>query len=491
MATNLIRIHLDGADRWGVVTASGITLLAGAYATTAALIEQGEADWRAASVRPAGISLDSAVVLSPVTAPCRIYCQGANYRQHMIESGIDPDKKSFNMYFTKSDASLASARDAVRPPAHVKLLDYEIELALIFKRSVSSDVRVTTDTLKDYVFAIAVANDLSARDVQLRQTQFFKGKSYRGFCPIGPWLTVLEPDEFACLDDLQLQLSVNGRVRQRDTTKNLVFKPAETISELTTFANIAPGDVLLTGTPSGCALRVPPPPLRQTPATPARADAVAAVSESAGAPDRVLAFGRSDLRADLERGRKDRPRRAEHRDPRLSGSRSALGGGPAAAAVPGANGLEGASPPRRRRGRFRRQRRLWQARQGRPYPPAVGAERPQERREGGFAVIAGNPLLRESRKRLQHEADHDFQRKLQGRGRAGEILQRPAQILEQAAACPLADRGGEARHPCHHMRPGRIRERLFDERVAAERDAVERVGYSQPGGLHKFVERRH
>ena len=135
MATNLIRIQLDGAERWGVVTASGITLLAGAYATTAALIEQGEADWRAASMRPAGISLDSAVVLSPVTAPCRIYCQGANYRQHMIESGIDPDKKSFNMFFTKSDASIASGRAAVRPPAHVKLLDYEIELALIFKRS--------------------------------------------------------------------------------------------------------------------------------------------------------------------------------------------------------------------------------------------------------------------------------------------------------------------------------------------------------------------
>jgi 2-keto-4-pentenoate hydratase/2-oxohepta-3-ene-1,7-dioic acid hydratase in catechol pathway len=263
MATNLIRIQLDGAERWGVVTASGITLLAGAYATTAALIEQGEADWRAASMRPAGISLDSAVVLSPVTAPCRIYCQGANYRQHMIESGIDPDKKSFNMFFTKSDASIASGRAAVRPPAHVKLLDYEIELALIFKRSVGSDARVTADTLKDYVFAIAVANDLSARDVQLPQTQFFKGKSYRGFCPIGPWLTVLEPDEFACLDDLQLQLSVNGRARQRDTTKNLVFKPAETISELTTFANIAPGDVLLTGTPSGCALRVPPPALRR------------------------------------------------------------------------------------------------------------------------------------------------------------------------------------------------------------------------------------
>ena len=111
--------------------------------------------------------------------------------------------------------------------------------------------------------------------------QFFKGKSYRGFCPIGPWLTVPEPDEFACLDDLELHLTVNDAVRQRDSTKNLVFKPAETISELSTFANVAPGDVLLTGTPSGCALRAsagPGPPHR--PAL-ARAPVLEAVPESA------------------------------------------------------------------------------------------------------------------------------------------------------------------------------------------------------------------
>ena len=145
----------------------------------------------------------------------------------------------------------------------MKLLDYEIELALVFRRPISSAVTVTRETLPDYVFAITIANDLSARDVQLPQTQFFKGKSYRGFCPIGPWLTVLERDEFPRIDDLALELDVNGAPRQRDTTANLVFKPAETISELSTFANIVPGDVLLTGTPNGCALRVPPPPVRR------------------------------------------------------------------------------------------------------------------------------------------------------------------------------------------------------------------------------------
>jgi 2-keto-4-pentenoate hydratase/2-oxohepta-3-ene-1,7-dioic acid hydratase in catechol pathway len=129
--------------------------------------------------------------------------------------------------------------------------------------AVRGPVTVTSSTLKDYVFAIAVANDVSARDVQLPQMQFFKGKSYRGFCPIGPWLTILEPEEFAVLDRLDLRLAVNGVVRQSDSTANLVFKPAETISELSTFANIDPGDVLLTGTPAGCALRLPPPAIRR------------------------------------------------------------------------------------------------------------------------------------------------------------------------------------------------------------------------------------
>jgi 2-keto-4-pentenoate hydratase/2-oxohepta-3-ene-1,7-dioic acid hydratase in catechol pathway len=237
--------------------------LAGDYPTTADLIARGEADWRGAARTESALPLASLRILSPVTAPCRVFCQGANYRRHMIESGIDPDAKAFNMFFTKTDASISPPIGVVQRPKHVALLDYEIELALVFRCAVDAPVSVTPATLKDYVFAIAIANDLSARDVQQPQTQFFKGKSYRGFCPIGPWLTVLEPEEFAVIDQLDLRLAVNGAVRQSDSTANLVFKPAETISELSTFANIAPGDVLLTGTPSGCALRVPPPPVRR------------------------------------------------------------------------------------------------------------------------------------------------------------------------------------------------------------------------------------
>ena len=220
----------------------------------------------------------------------------------MIEFGMDPDAKLFNMFFTKSDASIGPARGSVQRPKHVMLLDYEIELALVFRRPISSSVAVTQDTLKDYVFAVTIANDLSARDVQLPQMQFFKGKSYRGFCPIGPWLTVLEPDEFAYLDQLELQLSVNGSPRQRDTTKNLVFKPAETISELSTFANVRPGDVLLTGTPSGCALHVPPAPISEAPAVASGATVLEFVYQSPASPPAIPPAWRRYQRLHTQRG---------------------------------------------------------------------------------------------------------------------------------------------------------------------------------------------
>ena len=145
MATNLVRYELDGAPHWGVASASGIAPLDGGYPTTAALIEHGEADWRRASARAPSVSFEQAAILSPVTTPCRIYCQGANYRQHMIESGMDPDAKAFNMFFTKSDASVTSAKGTVTPPKHVSLLDYEIELALVFRRPIASTATVTRE----------------------------------------------------------------------------------------------------------------------------------------------------------------------------------------------------------------------------------------------------------------------------------------------------------------------------------------------------------
>jgi 2-keto-4-pentenoate hydratase/2-oxohepta-3-ene-1,7-dioic acid hydratase in catechol pathway len=263
LVTHLTRYRNAAEARWAVVVDGGLSPLTGSYPTTSDLIRDGHQDWRSATERQPNVAIDSVALLSPVSNPCRVICQGANYRQHAIESGIDPDARAFNLFFDKTDASLTGPHARVERPRHVRLLDYEVELALVMRTAVNEPVTVTDKDLHEYVFGITIANDLSARDVQLPQGQFLKGKSYRGFCPVGPFLAVLEPDEFTLLDDLNLRLEVNGQLRQDDNTRNMLFRPAETLTELSTFCNLSPGDILLTGTPHGCAATSPPPLVRR------------------------------------------------------------------------------------------------------------------------------------------------------------------------------------------------------------------------------------
>ena len=205
------------------------------------------------------IDLDGITFLSPITSNQKIICQGANYRQHMIDSGMDPDAKKFNMFFTKSSASIHGPQGEIIKPKHVQLLDYEIELCLVLKQDIQAEISVNAFNLHDYVAGICIGNDVSARDIQIPETQFYKGKSYRTFCPLGPMLCLLEQDEMHYLDHLELRLTVNQHVRQQDSARNMVFKPAETLSEMSQFVDFNAGDVLMTGTPSGCALSIPSP----------------------------------------------------------------------------------------------------------------------------------------------------------------------------------------------------------------------------------------
>ncbi|AOP35068.1 fumarylacetoacetate hydrolase [Leptospira tipperaryensis] len=255
MAKNYVRFSKKNQVQWGLVANDKIQSLECGDLSTAELLEFVRKKKKVSAKKWIGVSEVS--ILSPITAPCQIICQGANYRQHLIESGLDPDDKNYNLFFTKSDASLFSPIGEVARPSHVKLLDYEIELGLVFGKGFDSPLNPNSKNLEEYVAAFFMANDVSARDVQLPQLQWYKGKSYRTFCPVGPYLAVLEKGDFAFYESLELNLTVNGEVRQKDRASNLVFKPLETIVELSRFCNIAPGDVLLTGTPSGCALRAP------------------------------------------------------------------------------------------------------------------------------------------------------------------------------------------------------------------------------------------
>ena len=183
--------------------------------------------------------------------------RGLNYSSHLREIGIPSGKLPFNTFFRKASSCMAPADTDVVRPSHVRLLDYEVEIGLVLRRTINGPVQVTESNLADYVGALVLHNDISARDVQLPQTQFYKGKSYRTFGPTGPWLTLVDAADLARLDEIGVRLEVNGQLRQQALAAELSYKPAETLTELSEIQDLAPGDLVVTGTPGGTAVKAP------------------------------------------------------------------------------------------------------------------------------------------------------------------------------------------------------------------------------------------
>ncbi|MBY8863414.1 fumarylacetoacetate hydrolase family protein [Nocardia sp. CA2R105] len=261
MSINLVRYEQpSGTDAaWGVVAGDNVLPLPAEYNTTAEILGEGVKVARqmlAEDTKSEPLPLDSLRLLSPVTRPCRILAQGANFKTHLIENKMDPNR-AFNMFFTKSSASMCGPSDDIVRPANVRLLDYEVELGIVLGKPITGPVTVTADELEDYIGAFVIANDVSARDVQLIELQWYKGKSYRTFCPVGPYLTVPDPGEVSRWGELRLHLEVNGTVRQNELASDMVFGPAETLTELSQIEDIDVGDLLITGTPGGVALKLP------------------------------------------------------------------------------------------------------------------------------------------------------------------------------------------------------------------------------------------
>jgi 2-keto-4-pentenoate hydratase/2-oxohepta-3-ene-1,7-dioic acid hydratase in catechol pathway len=258
MSLNILHYSDQGRARWGVIRQGKITPVPGEFATTADFIQANDVAQLSALDGP---TLNESEVqwLSPVTQNQQFICQGANYRQHMIESGMNPDAKHYNMIFTKASSCIVAADADVLRPRHVRFLDYEIELGLVLRRDITSHQAITDANLHQYVAGVVIVNDYSARDIQIPQMQFYKGKSYRSFGPVGPYLCLLEPQDMPLLHSLELTLTVNGEVRQRDVTANLVHGPAKTLTELSGIHDLFAGDLVATGTPAGCALRIPSP----------------------------------------------------------------------------------------------------------------------------------------------------------------------------------------------------------------------------------------
>ncbi len=245
------------ADGWWAGTADSVARVATTATTTAALLADRSAI-DAAVANTETVATATLELLSPVTAPCRVVAQMTNFASHVIDTGGDPKSVPLT-FFRKASGSITGPVDDIVKPAHVRLLDYEVEIGLVIGTDVPVGTTVAADNLADYICGIVVTNDVSARDVQLTKTQFYEGKSYPGFTPVGPALVLVDRDELARFDDLRLQLKVNGQLRQNSTVKaDMIYKPVQALAALTRFQALSAGDLILTGTPVGTALSAPP-----------------------------------------------------------------------------------------------------------------------------------------------------------------------------------------------------------------------------------------
>ena len=243
--------------RWGVLFGQSIAPLPERYATTGDFVRHGRAAARALTAAQAEVPLGGVKILSPVTEQQQFLCQGVNYASHVRESGLDPSDFPFNTIFTKAPSCLTGPYDDVVKPAHVKLLDYEVELGVVLGRDLHEAATVQPDRLHEVLAGVTIVNDVSARCVQLPQMQFYKGKSYRTFGPTGPVLLLLEEDEWRRWPELHMRLTVNGQVRQEAYCGEMLHKPHQTLSELSGLHHLYAGDLVATGTPAGCAARAP------------------------------------------------------------------------------------------------------------------------------------------------------------------------------------------------------------------------------------------
>jgi 2-keto-4-pentenoate hydratase/2-oxohepta-3-ene-1,7-dioic acid hydratase in catechol pathway len=258
MAINVVRFDDAGTPRWGVVVGDRVQTLALDATSTSTLMAEGIEMARAAAANPApDRNLADLQLLCPVTADRQLIAQGLNYSSHLREIGIPSGKLPFNTLFRKASSCMAPADTDVVRPAHVRLLDYEVEIGLVMKRAITGPETITRDNLADYIGALVLHNDVSARDVQLPQTQFYKGKSYRTFGPTGPWLSLVDADDLAKLEEIEVRLEVNGALRQQALAAELSYKPAETLTELSELQDLGPGDLVVTGTPGGTAVKSP------------------------------------------------------------------------------------------------------------------------------------------------------------------------------------------------------------------------------------------
>jgi 2-keto-4-pentenoate hydratase/2-oxohepta-3-ene-1,7-dioic acid hydratase in catechol pathway len=256
MTTSVLRT----ADAWWAQTSRGAAKIATTATSTRQLLADRHAIESAAHSTDV-VPVDTLQLISPVTAPCRVVAQMTNFASHVKDAGMDP--KSIPLtFFRKASASISGPFDDIVKPSHVKFLDYEVEIGLVIGRDIPVGTTIAESSLADCIAGLVVTNDVSARDIQLPQTQFYEAKSYPTFTPVGPALVLVDSDELKRFGDLRLQLRVNGEVRQNMVVDDdMIYRPLQALQSLTRFQDLVAGDLVMTGTPAGTALSAPPKPV--------------------------------------------------------------------------------------------------------------------------------------------------------------------------------------------------------------------------------------
>lgn len=228
----LIRFRADNQTRYGAVEQRQIREL---------LIDPAAPDpFGKLRIGPASFQLDDVTLLPPV-APSKIVAVGVNYRSHAEEMGHRlPDEP---LLFLKPPSAIVGPGGAIHYPDDVTRLDYEAELAVVIKKRVRA---ITPAQVKDAVLGYTCFNDVTARDLQKKDRQWTRAKSFDTFAPIGPWIvTDIDPS------NLKIQSMLNGEIKQSGTTADLIFPVDRLVSFISSVMTLLPGDVIATGTPSG------------------------------------------------------------------------------------------------------------------------------------------------------------------------------------------------------------------------------------------------
>ena len=201
-----------------------------------------------------GISapLNAISLLAPLALPPKIICLGLNYVDHAAESKATvPDEPIF---FMKPHTTIIGPNQYIIKPSFVKHLDYESELAIVIGKAAKN---IPASEAKKYIFGYTIMNDVSAREIQFKDGQWTRGKSFDTFAPTGPCITT--ENQLKNTDNLAIRTWVNGELRQNSTTRNMAFNVSQIIHHLSRVMTLEPCDVIATGTPAGVGFAMKPP----------------------------------------------------------------------------------------------------------------------------------------------------------------------------------------------------------------------------------------